>query len=94
MKLNLSKACSERGADMGRPNRLPQDVNALIKLRMERLKWVDGDYDEKGAYWGNSSGASIYCAYMSNVQIFVRAKSRKDAKSLVRDILPAATFFH
>src|ERR1035441_2568759 len=63
MKLNLSKACSSRGADMGRPNRLPSDILAPIKLRMERLKWVDGDYDAGGSYWGGGSGDFIYCAW-------------------------------
>jgi hypothetical protein len=90
---------------MGRPNRLPSDILAPIKLRMERLKWVDGDYDAGGSYWGGGSGDFIYCAWCVPhnkisgnpsplVQVFVRAKSRKDAKALVRDSIPFATFFN
>ena len=101
MKLNLSKACSSRGADMGRPNRLPSNILAPIKLRMERLKWVDQDYDAGGAYFGGGNGDYIYCAWcvpetshpLPLVQIFVRVKNRRDARVAVRDILPHATFF-
>lgn len=91
---NGEKIC--RGAKMGRPNILPPDLNAPIKLRMEKLKWVDGDYDIAGCYWGGGSGDFIYCAWADNVQIFVRAKSRKEAKELVRVWveLPNATFFN
>jgi len=98
---NGNKVC--KGAKMGRPNRLPQDVTAPIKLRMERLKWVDQDYDQGGAYFGGGNGDYIYCAWcvpqtpshpLPLVQVFVRAISRKDAKSLVRAKLPKARFFN
>jgi hypothetical protein len=93
-----------RGALMGRPNRLPQDVNAPIKLRMERLKWVDQDYDAGGAYFGGGNGDFIYCAWgtplneitgnpFPPVQIFVRAKTRAEAKGKVKEILPLVRFF-
>jgi hypothetical protein len=96
MKLILSKACSARGADMGRPNRLPQDVNAPIKLRMERLKWVDQDYDENGAYWGHGTGdTNVYCAWNeAGVRIFTRGWHRESAKQGVWKVLPNAKFFH
>ena len=93
MKLKLTNACSSRGADMGRPNLLPDDCNAAIKLHLERLKWVDGDYDEKGCYWGRNYGDFIYCGWADGVQVFVRAISHFAAKTAVRVILPAAKFY-
>jgi hypothetical protein len=95
------------GAKQGRPDNIPQPIRELpsAKLHMVRLKWVDGDYDQGGAYWGRGIGDSdIYCAYANLVnptsgnffpflQIFVRAKSRKSAKAQVRGKLPNAKFF-
>ena len=62
-KLKLTKACSVRGADMGRPNFLPLDTSMDIKLNLVRLKWVDQDYDQNGAYWGRTKNDFIYCAW-------------------------------
>jgi hypothetical protein len=46
---------------MGRRDLLPDDPEAPIKLRMVRLRMVDGCYDQWGAYWG--SGTPLYCAF-------------------------------
>ena len=90
---NGEKIC--RGAKMGRRNTLPQDLNAPIKLQMVRLKWVDGDYDQGGAYWGcTGRGMHIYCAFAEGVQVFVQSYSRTNAKELVREKLPNAKFFN
>lgn len=101
MKLILEKACSYRGADMGRPNVLPADLNAPCKLHFKQLKWVDGDYDEGGAYWGRTKGDHIFCAWGDvgevAVRIFVRAFRREDAMygvNGVLKILPNARFYH
>lgn len=101
---NGKKIC--RGAKMGRPNILPPDLHAPIKLRMERLKWVDHDYDKGGAYWGYNGTNDVYCAHDTNkggpnfhhdntpvTYIFVRALGRDSAKNEVRAFLPKATFF-
>lgn len=101
MKLVLSKAYSERGADMGRRNLLPEqtDPSPPIKLRMEKLRWVDGDYDQGGAYWGYNGCNDVYCAWgewgipFKPVQIFVRALTRAEAKTAVREFLPRAKFY-
>jgi len=96
MKLHLDNACGPRGADMGRPNRLPADVNEAVTLRMEALRMVDGCYDTGGAYWGCGSGTRIYCAHGDAadvaVLVFVRASSRDEAKAKVRESLPNASF--
>jgi hypothetical protein len=85
---------------MGRADILPNDRELYVKLRLERLKWVDGDYDQGGAYWGNSGGTNIYCAWFrlpafekNQVEVFVRASNRQDAKYLVQRLLPYATFY-
>lgn len=40
------------GAHMGRPNILPVENSTAIKLSLRRLRFVDGCYDQAGAYWG------------------------------------------
>jgi hypothetical protein len=96
-----------RGALMGRPNNIPPVILSLpsVKLHLERLKMYDGDcYDAGGCYWGSGNGTThMYCAWGTVIapsslpyppcQIFVRARSRKDAKSLVRGKLKNATFY-
>jgi hypothetical protein len=96
-KLVLENACSYRGADMGRANRLPEDLLAKGKLRVTRLKWVDGDYDEFGAYWGNTGKDDVYCAWgdigETAVRIFVRADARDVAKHEVNNVMPNVSFY-
>lgn len=100
----LNWACSERGADMGRHNWLPDSRYMPIKLRMEALSLQDGDYDKGGAYWGYTRGTRIYCAYGldakgNKVRVFHRAEGRNakeqrdEAKKVVRDLIPGARFY-
>jgi hypothetical protein len=106
MKFTLSRACSSRGADMGRPDNIPECIRSLpsVKLHMVKLEWIDGDYDQGGAYWGYNGVTNVYCAWANVVnpvsgnffpflQIFVRALGRKAAKSAVREKLPNAVFY-
>jgi hypothetical protein len=100
-KLTLSNGSSPRGAQMGRPNNITALARAMkkIKLQMVRLKWVDGDYDQGGAYWGRSIGdTDIYCAWGKDtqdnlIQIFIRAFNQELAKEDIREVLPNAAFF-
>jgi hypothetical protein len=93
----LSNASSARGAQMGRGNTLPADPKAPIKLNLEQLRWVDGDYDPGGAYWGYTDGTNIYRATGESggvmVELFARAASRGEAKQNIRSTLPNATFY-
>ena len=66
--------CS-RGAPMGRR----ESVGDLKKCRCFRLRFVDGCYDEGGAYWG--SPANVYCAENEDTRIFCRAGNRNAAKA-------------
>lgn len=97
MQLVLEKGYSARGAQMGRRDELPDDPEQPIKLQMERLRWVDRDYDQGGAYWGQNGCNHVYCAFgedgQKQVRVFARAMNRTDAKKLVREKLPNARFY-
>lgn len=94
-----------RGAQMGRPNRLPMDRAQPLKLRLVLLPFVDGCYDRWGAYWGSPANVWVYTnracvdgAYLANgegqlVEMFVRGNNRADAKQAVRNELPNASFY-
>ncbi len=93
----LRSGCSTRGADMGRISILPEDLAAPIRLSLVRLRWVDGDYDPGGAYWGRRPGEWIYRAVGDDaagvVEIFARAQSRAEAKGKIRALVPGARFY-
>lgn len=93
MKLNLSRGCSKYGADMGRRNILPENTKDPIKLQMEKLKWVDGDYDQNGCYWGGGNNDFIYCAHADSVKVFVRAENRQEAKNKIKELIPNSLFY-
>jgi hypothetical protein len=89
----LPKGCSKYGANMGRRSDWPEDRSVPIMLMIERLQWVDGDYDQGGAYWGGfipdrDPPSYIFWAYgeddENQVDIFVRAKSLADAERKIR----------
>lgn len=86
------------GSSMGRQSWRGHDANTPVKCYLRKLRWVDGDYDEQGAYWGYTSGTNIYWANFdigeTNEDIFVRATSREDAKAQVREQLSKAKFFN
>jgi len=80
------------GSQMGRSNSLPDDINEPVELRLERLNWVDGDYDEGGAYWGQSTkGEWIFCAHNDDgVEVYVRGTTMQHAADAVEVMLPGA----
>lgn len=60
-------------------------------VRCFRLRMVDGDYDDGGAYWGGGGGPSgwVYCATDgANFRLFARAHSRDKAKAEFRTRTP------
>lgn len=84
------------GSIMGRRSVLPSDPAKPIKLKMERLRFVDGCYDKGGAYWG--APENVWCAYGEDeeheVVVTCRAASREEAKKKVRESIPGARFFN
>ena len=99
IEMTLPNVSSKRGAPMGRRNTLPTDTTESIKFRMIQLNLVDGDYDKGGAYWGYTIDTKIYFAKGISeidgiyVEIFTRAANRKEAKFLIREIMPNARFY-
>jgi hypothetical protein len=80
-----------RGAPMGRSSYISENIaDQNTPLHLQKLIFVDGDYDKGGAYWGGGYNlGSMYCAFIPNMEtmIFVRAKSRDSAKEQVVDFV-------
>ena len=96
----LRNVSSPRGAPMGRGDTLPDDRESAILLSLVRLPLEDGDYDRGGAYWGYSpSAGAIYRAVGERdgeelvTEVFVRAKTRADARAQIVGMIPGARFY-
>lgn len=91
----LLDVSSAAGAPMGRANSII-DTDFPVAFEFERLRWVDGDYDEGGAYWGYENGTHIYRFSGESEewveQVFVRAASLEQAKNEVLKSYPNARF--
>jgi hypothetical protein len=91
----LSNAASQYVSSMGRSD-TQGDSTKNLALTLIQLRWVDGDYDTGGAYWGGSRSEHIYRAYGyqedETVELFIRAKSFSAAESLILADYPYATF--
>lgn len=91
------------GSQMGRPNRVPSGGDRMlpVKMRLIRLPFVDDCYDRWGAYWGcpetvwmaESVDALTFGDSLQTAQLFIRADSRDEAKTKVREQLPNARFY-
>jgi len=86
-----NNASSRFGASMGRIRRIGEPA----PLYLQRIRFVDGDYDTGGAYWGGRPSSPLWCAFSEDMttRIFVRADNRKDAKNNVQDKLTGFTGF-
>jgi len=98
------------GSRMGRSNILPFDSNVALKFILRKLRFVDGCYDQGGAYWGapedlyravtldwhpwKSNWDGTKVEEPAHIEVFVRANSHKSAKQAVREILPNAKFYN
>jgi hypothetical protein len=65
------------------------------KVHLFRVRFVDWDYDDGGAYWGGFSSPPLYCARDEDggVQLFRRAENREDAKAQLRVVHPSLRFY-
>ena len=79
------KVSSKYGAPMGRHSDDPNALNGNCWLR--EVPFVDGDYDQGGAYWGGGRGTlSLFCAWMYDANgdmlvSYTRAYDRERAKA-------------
>lgn len=83
---------SPRGAPMGRRSDPLKGV--VGKLRLQRVPFVDGDYDPGGAYWGGGPGTwPLFCAWgeteTEQVEHYIRARDRDEAKAKLHALFPA-----
>lgn len=91
MHKQFSDVYCKYGAPMGRRSYCDEPT---AKVSLFRVRFVDGDYDDGGAYWGGNS--RLYCARTTDgesVQLFVRVADREIAK---RDLLaryPSLRFY-
>ncbi len=72
-----SEVYSRYGAPMGRRS----DAGLTGKVRLQRVPYVDGDYDPGGAYWGYVPGLPLWCAWNDEGTRYLRAPSRTAAKA-------------
>ena len=94
-KLKASPASSVRGADMGRRDwGLAEHREHHMVMNLQRVKFIDGDYDLGGAYWGGG-GEPLFCAWAEGIEarVFVRAKDRDAAKLKLNEHFLNAKFF-
>ncbi len=95
-KLKAANAVAQRGAAMGRAAwGLDEHRNSPMMMYVQRVKFIDGDYDLGGAYWGGHPSEPLFCAWAENVdaRVFVRAKDRSLAKRKVKKHFVNAKFF-
>jgi hypothetical protein len=79
----LSHACSNRGADMGRPSFMADNPFA-VKFHLHAVPLDSGGYDSGGAYWGSRrAGERLYRAWTGCAEQFMDATSREHAKTLI-----------
>lgn len=85
------------GSQMGRRDELPDDRAINVKLHLSQLRWVDGGYDQGGAYWGYVPGQHIYVAHGDGpefqIRVYVKCYDRIYAKNQIRKLLPNARFY-
>lgn len=69
------------------------------KFYLQRIVFVDYDYDKAGTYWGGGFGALPLYGFMGytedgiQVRGFVRAKNRAQAKEEIISEYPNARFY-
>ena len=94
MSYNYTKAYSQYGASMGRPDRTAEALD-VKKIHLERVQLHSGGYDLGGAYWGH--GAPLYVAYGDGAEevqeMFFRAKDRREAKEIAKGVFKHAEFY-
>jgi len=90
----LTLVGSRYGAPFGRPTKMPETT--AQRYYLVRVRFVDGDYDQGGAYWGGGPGTKPLYRWVTVDETgegFVRASTRSEAKSKVRKACPGAKFF-
>lgn len=84
-ELERRSVSSARGAPMGRVDHV-HDEHFCVHL--QKVQFVDGDYDAGGAYWGG--GSPLYCAMSESglTAVFLRSENWQAAKAALRQLHP------
>jgi len=87
------------GSAMGRPDLTPDDDDGdwNIQFRLFKMEMSPcGAYDHCGAYWGagDHNTGWMYRAHHSPFDIFIRARSRREAKEKLRKKYPKIRFIN
>lgn len=85
--LQANSASSPRGAPMGCGD---DTLDPTVPVHIEKLDWVDGDYDRSGVYWGNGGGGTHIFAIWQDVDserlaAYFRGKTRSQAVAYAVD---------
>lgn len=95
----LTKASSIYGSAMGRSNSVMEPAEP-IKFHLYRMPMsACGCYDNGGAYWGAGSAKTGWMYHARGEgplwwnEVFVRAKTREEAKEMVRCFFKNAKFY-
>ncbi len=89
----LSKGYSIRGANMGRRTIRPPEGEPVGRVRLYHEPLDSGGYDSGGAYWGGPNNLYHCTGLDGDLDWFLRATTRKDAKQKVLEDYPDATFY-
>lgn len=95
-KLKTDPVNCSRGAPMGRLAwGLAEHRERPMMMYLQRVRFIDGDYDFGGAYWGGYPSEPLFCAWAEDIEarVFVRAKDRTLAKREVKEYFHNAKFF-
>jgi hypothetical protein len=95
---------SEYGAPMGRPahDTFTDTLGQMFKMvvnadaapfRLVHCPLDRGGYDRGGAYWGIGEPLYYYEGPLSDINGYVRGRTRDRAKDAVRAIHPSARFY-
>lgn len=92
----LSSVSSRCGAPMGRSDAVT-DPDYPVKFRLERMQMIDNDYDNGGAYWGGYPSDPMWVAWgmaeYEEQEVFIRAKTREEARSAIVGVFINASFW-
>ncbi len=88
------KVSCKYGAPMGRVFHNEFTVNENARpFYLVRCPLDSGGYDRGGAYWGLGESLYYYEGPLSDINGYVRGRTRDAAKSAVRAIHPLAKFY-
>lgn len=77
------------GAPMGRS---PIHDNPDATVTVFKVRMVDGDYDDGGAYWGGPPSEPLYCARGDGFEDYMRAKNAIFARKRFEVAFPKVKF--